>query len=133
PPLIAEKVFLSLYVISFPLGFLYFLGAVDPAKKPLALLSFGFVYNYLFMLGFFNFVFSVPLAFWTLGYFWKRRSHLTRGNVVVLNLMLLLVYVAHLISYVVVVGAIGFLAAVQFQKDRLGGRDGVEGPSKKNL
>jgi len=40
PPLFAEKIFLSLYVIVFPLAFIYFLGAINPAKKPLGLFSF---------------------------------------------------------------------------------------------
>ena len=83
PPLTAEKILLSLYVIGFPLAFIYFIGAVDPAKKPLGLLSFAFIYNYLFMMGFDNFVFSIPLAFWALGYFWKRRFRLTFGLVLV--------------------------------------------------
>ena len=114
PPLTAEKILLSLYVIGFPLAFIYFIGAVDPAKKPLGLLSFAFIYNYLFMMGFDNFVFSIPLAFWALGYFWKRRTRLTFGQAVVLNLLLLLVYFGHMITYLVVVGSIAFVAVIHF-------------------
>ncbi len=114
PPLAAEKILLSLYVIGFPLAFIYFIGAVDPAKKPLGLLSFAFIYNYLFMMGFYNFVFSIPLAFWALGYFWKRRMRLTLGQVIVLNLLLLLVYFGHMITYLVVLGSIAFVAVVHF-------------------
>lgn len=114
PPLTAEKILLSLYVIGFPLAFIYFVGAVDLAKKPLGLFSFAFIYNYLFMMGFDNFVFSIPLAFWTLGYFWKHRFRLTFGRAVVLNLLLLLVYFGHMITYLVVLGSIAFVAVVYF-------------------
>ncbi len=114
PPLTAEKILLSLYVAGFPLAFIYFMGAVDPAKKPLGLLSFAFIYNYLFMMGFENFVFSIPLAFWALGYFWKRRTRLTFGQALVLNLLLLLVYFGHMITYLVVLGSIAFVAVIHF-------------------
>jgi hypothetical protein len=113
-PLTAEKILLSLYVIGFPLAFIYFIGAVDPAKKPLGLFSFAFIYNYLFMMGFDNFVFSIPLAFWALGYFWKRRFRLTFGQAVVLNLLLLLVYFGHMITYLVALGSIAFVAVIYF-------------------
>jgi len=114
PPLVAEKILLSLYVIGFPLAFIYFLGAVDPAKKPLVLVSFAFIYNYLFMMGFYNFVFSIPLAFCTLGYFWKHRFRLTFGQAVVLNLLLLMVYFGHMITYLVTLGSIAFIAVIHF-------------------
>ena len=113
-PLAAEKILLSLYVIGFPLAFIYFVGAVDPAKKALGLFSFAFIYNYMFMMGFDNFVFSIPLAFWALGYFWKRRFRLTIGQAVVLNLLLLLVYFGHMITYLVVLGSIAFIAVIYF-------------------
>ena len=114
PPLVAEKILLSLYVIGFPLAFIYFLDAVNPAKKPLGLFSFAFIYNYLFMMGFYNFVFSIPLAFCTLGYFWKRRFRLRFSQAVVLNLLLLMVYFGHMITYLVALGSIAFIAVIHF-------------------
>jgi hypothetical protein len=114
PPLFAEKILLSLYVILFPLAFMYFLGAVNPSKKPLVLVSFAFIYNYLFMMGFDNFVFSIPFAFLALGYFWRRRYRLTLRQAVVLNLLLLLVYFGHMITYLVALGSIAFIAVVYF-------------------
>ena len=114
PPLASEKILLSLYVIGFPLAFIYFLGAVDPSKKSLGLISFVFIYSYSFMMGFFSFVFSIPLAFLALGYFWKHRSRLNFGQVIVLNLLLFMVYFGHLIPYLVTVGSIAFIAGIHF-------------------
>ncbi len=45
PPLIVEKVFLSLYVILFPLAIRYFLNAVQSGRDSLVILSFTFIYN----------------------------------------------------------------------------------------
>jgi hypothetical protein len=114
PPLVAEKILLSLYVISFPLAFIYFLGAINPAKKPLGLFSFVFIYSYPFMMGFFSFVFSIPLAFWAFGYFWNHRSRLNFRHIVFLNLLLFLIYFGHLVVYLVVVGSIALVAGIQF-------------------
>ncbi len=113
-PLIAEKILVSLYIIGFPLSFIYFLGAVNPANRSLGLFSFVFIYNYLFMMGFYNFVFSIPLAFWTLGYFWKHRRHFTFGQASILNFLLLIIYFGHIVIYLVVLGSIAFIAAIQF-------------------
>jgi hypothetical protein len=114
PPLVSEKILISQYVISFPLAFIYLLGAVAPSKKSLGLFGFVFIYSYSFMMGFFSFVFSIPLAFLALGYFWNHRSRLNFGQVIVLNLLLFLVYFGHLIPYLVTVGSIAFIAIIHF-------------------
>ena len=74
PPLIAEKIFLSLYVILFPLAIYYFLNAVQRGRYALVILSFTFIYNYLFLMGFYNFAVSVPLFLLALGYWWKHKD-----------------------------------------------------------
>ena len=118
PPLTSEKILLSLYVIAFPLAFIAFLAAINPAKKPLGLLSFVFIYNYLFMMGFYNFVFSIPLLFATLAYFWKKRGRLTLLQAVVLNLLLLLTFFGHMITYLIALGSVAFIALITFISQR---------------
>ena len=76
PPLIAEKIFLSLYVILFPLAIYYFLNAVERDRHALVILSFTFIYNYLLLMGFYNFAVSVPLFFLALGYWWKHKDEM---------------------------------------------------------
>ena len=80
PALIAEKIFLSLYVILFPLAIYYFLNAVQRGRQALVILSFTFVYNYLFLMGFYNFAVSVPLFFLALGYWWKHKDDRRRSG-----------------------------------------------------
>ena len=90
PPLIAEKIFLSLYVILFPLAIYYFLNAVQRGRYALVILSFTFVYNYLFLMGFYNFAVSVPLFFLALGYWWKHKDAMNRNRIILLNLLIVI-------------------------------------------
>ncbi|MXV75568.1 hypothetical protein F4Z99_15010 [Candidatus Poribacteria bacterium] len=117
PALIAEKIFLSLYVILFPLAIYYFLNAVQHGRHTLVILSFTFVYNYLFLMGFYNFAISVPLFFLALGYWWKHKDDLNRNRIILLNLLIVITYFAHLISYAFILFSIALLALLHFKRD----------------
>lgn len=124
PPLIAEKVFLSLYVILFPLAIRYFLNAAhgykpenltkEPGRHSLVILSFTFIYNYLLLMGFYNFAVSVPLFFLTLGYWYRHRDALNVKCAVLLNLLIVITYFAHLISYAFSLFSIALLSVLHF-------------------
>ena len=142
PPLIAEKVFLSLYVILFPLAIRYFLNAAhgdapenlrrdtprnvdakfaqpnhltkEPGQQSLVILSFTFIYNYLLLMGFYNFAVSVPLFFLTLGYWYRHRDALNVKRAVLLNLLIVITYFAHLISYAFILFSIALLSVLHF-------------------
>ena len=117
PPLIAEKIFLSLYVILFPLAIHYFLNAVRRGRYPLVILSFTFIYNYLFLMGFYNFAVSVPLFFLALGYWWKHKDEMDKARIILLNLLIIITYFAHLISYAFILFSIALLALFYFRRD----------------
>ena len=117
PPLVAEKIFLSLYVILFPLAIRYFLGAVQRRRHPLVILSFTFIYNYLFLMGFYNFAVSVPLFFLALGYWWKYKDEMNRTRIILLNSLVVITYFAHLISYVFILFSITLLALFHFRRN----------------
>ena len=117
PPLIAEKVFLTLYVILFPLAIRYFVNAVQPGRDSLVVLSFTFIYNYLLLMGFYNFAVSVPLFFLALGYWWKHRDALCKTRIVLLNLLIITTYFAHLISYAFILFSIALLAVIHFRRN----------------
>ncbi len=116
-PLVAEKIFLSLYVILFPLAIRYFLDAVQQGRHPLVILSFTFIYNYLFLMGFYNFAISVPLFFLALGYWWKYKDEMRRTRIILLNLLVVITYFSHLISYAFILFSIAFLALFHFRRD----------------
>ena len=118
PPLIAEKIFLSLYVILFPTRNLLFpQRRTTRGRHAFVILSFTFVYNYLFLMGFYNFAVSVPLFFLALGYWWKHKDEMDRNRIILLNLLIIITYFAHLISYAFILFSIALLALLHFRRD----------------
>ena len=109
PPLIAEKLLLSGYVILLPLGARYALRALDPESEFLALLAFPFVYNYLLSMGFYNFVYSLPIFFFVVGRWLKDRGMLTPAAVARLAVLNLVLFFSHLVSLVMALGLIALL------------------------
>ncbi len=101
PVLIAEKLFLSLYVLLFVGCVGYFVRAFQPRASPLVLFFPGacFVYNFFFFMGFYNFVLSVSLFFGMVGYWWKHRYRLTLPRLLWLYALISLTYFTHLFSY----------------------------------
>lgn len=111
PPLIAEKILLTGYVLLFVGSILYFLGSVDRRNKSYVLLAFPFIYNYLLHMGFYNFSFSFPLMFLTIGWWFRRRDGLGMRGVLWLNLLLIWLYFCHIVSQLLAIGSILLLAA----------------------
>jgi len=111
PPLIAEKMLLTIYIVLFVASILYFLKSVGKEKMFFSLLAFPFIYNYLLHMGFYNFAFSFPLMFLTIGYWWKRRDRWLDWKLLVgLNLLLILLYFCHMVSQLLAIIAILLLA-----------------------
>jgi hypothetical protein len=110
PLLLVEKVFLSGYAILLPLSVRYAANAVRPGSGFLAVLVFPFLYGFLFHFGFYYFVYSLPLFFFTLGHWWKHREGFTLGQTVSLSLLALALAFTHLYSLVMASLAIGVLA-----------------------
>jgi len=112
PPIIAEKMLLTIYIVFFVMSIIYLLNSVDKEKKFLSLLAFPFIYNYLFHMGFYNFVFSLPLMFIIIGYWWRNRDNCLYWKcIVTLNLLLILLYFCHLVSQLLAISSILILAA----------------------
>ena len=115
-PLTAEKIFLTIYVVVFVLSILYFLESVDKESSFFTLFAFPFIYNFLLHMGFYNFVFSVPLMFLAIGYWWRRRSkRLDWGLFAGLNLLLVFLFFCHLVSQLLAITSILFLAAMHYR------------------
>jgi len=89
------------------------LDAIRPGKTLMTLASFGLVYNYLLLMGFYNFVFSLPLVFITLGYWWKHRTALGWREIIITSLLCALIWFGHIIDYAIALFAIGLLALLQ--------------------
>ncbi len=99
----AETVLLAAYVLLLPLSMRYALKAINPGASFLSLLSFPFLFNFMFQMGFFNFCFSLAAFFFTVGYWLKHQEEMTPLRTVWLAVLVLWVYFCHPVTLVVTV------------------------------
>jgi hypothetical protein len=116
PPLIAEKLLISIYIILFPLSLFYLINAVNRGNISFGILGFLFIYNYIFLMGFYNFVISMPLYFFAMGYWWKNRNSLSYRNIIILNILICVIFFCHLVSYTLTLISIFVLSLVYYRK-----------------
>lgn len=110
PPTLAEKLFLSAYVILFPLAVRYALGGMQvKGATRLAILTFPVIYTFVLYKGFYNFCASLPLYFFLLGYWLRNRDALTPAAILALAALSFLLYAAHVVAWVMGALALGLL------------------------
>ncbi len=109
PILTAEKIFLSGYIILLPLSIRYALRGIRPDSGFLAFLMFPFIFNYPLHMGFYSFSYSLPVFFFLVGYWIRRREQLTLPETVRLAFLSLLLYFCHIVSLVMAYVGIGLL------------------------
>ena len=113
PPVIAEKVFLSIAIGMIPISFFYFFNAVhkdQEGKFVYAWLGFPFAYNYLLYMGFYNFTLSISCFFFGFGFWWRHKDDMQVRHLAWLYILLLLTYLSHIASYGLIVLAISIAA-----------------------
>ena len=108
PPLICEKIVLTLCIGLLPLSLFYFINGIAKKNMVFGLLGFMFAYNYLLHMGFYNFVLSMSLFFFTFGYWWRVKDEIRLTNIVVIYILLLVTYLTHYHSYAVLVMSLTF-------------------------
>lgn len=109
PPLIAEKILLTGYIVLMAVGMLYLLNAVDDERKPLVFIGFPFIYNYLLLMGFYNFSLGMGMFMLVIGYCWKHFDTFGLRNTIVLGVLLLMLYFCHLVPLVLAVFSIAVI------------------------
>ena len=110
PPIMCEKIVLTLCIGLLPLSLFYFLKGVKKENSVLGLVGFIFAYNYLLHMGFYNFVLSMSMFFFTLGYWWRIKHKLHWKNIILLYLLLILTYFTHYHSYALLLISLTFLS-----------------------
>jgi hypothetical protein len=105
PPLVAEKVLVSIYVIGLAASVAYFLAPFG-ALGPTAALGFLLVFNRCFFLGFYNYVLSLIPLFFALGLFVRQADRPWRTSRMGLGLLLVAAYFTHLAGAVLAVVAL---------------------------
>jgi hypothetical protein len=109
PPVVAEKLLLSAYVLLLLLAFWYLAGAAGPERRIYAFFGFPFVFNATLLLGFYNFCLSVALFMLVIGAWWRHWQRPDLRFAWRFGGLLLLCYFAHLLSFLMALGAIAVL------------------------
>ena len=108
PPLLAEKILLSGYVVLLPLALRYAVRAAAPEASVLSFLAFPMIYHAPLHLGFYNFTFGMAFFLFSFG-FWVRHSEKAGPGVFLGHLFLsLLAYFTHMFSLAISCAAIAF-------------------------
>jgi hypothetical protein len=110
PPLIAEKLFLTLLLAIFYFGAWRFATATDPARDVYAFLVFPLTYTQTFMAGYYNFSLSIGLFLLLLAFWWKHQEDRSLRILVAEAALLVLLYFTHPQATVLAIGAIGLLS-----------------------
>jgi hypothetical protein len=98
PARAAEKVFVTLVLVLLPLAVRYAACAVRRSGGWAAALAVPLSLNWLLHQGFYNFLISVVIFFFLLGYWLRRREGMTARRAVVLGVLGVLLYAGHLLS-----------------------------------
>ncbi len=109
PPLVAEKLFLSFYILSFVFAYYRLARAAGVRTYAPAVAALPFSVALPFQMGFFNYSLGVAVMLGALAYFWRRRDRLGVKAVVVLNLFAAAAYFCHLLAALLLLGSIYLL------------------------
>lgn len=105
----AEKVLVSGYVALFFLSFRYFLRGVSGAADIFSAFAGVAALNLFFYKGFWNFLYSVGLAFWLLGYVTRRAGPWRPAQLALLTAGGLALYLSHVVSWILCLTAVAVL------------------------
>jgi hypothetical protein len=97
----AEKILLSLYIISLPLSIRYAVCAINPKNSYLAFLSLPMLYNTSLNFGFYNFILSLPFMFCSIGYWSKHNNSFNYSNALKISMLILITYLFHPLSFAI--------------------------------
>ncbi|HWB62760.1 MAG TPA: hypothetical protein VG603_04555 [Chitinophagales bacterium] len=110
PPVLSEKILVSLYLLCFLFFSRLLITQLNPQNKLLAFLPFLFVYHHVFQMGFYNFSYSLAFMVFAWWFFFRYSGRISTFLFVpVLSLILLITYLAHPIGYLLACGSIGLV------------------------
>lgn len=110
PPLVAEKLLVSLYLLGFAFSYRYFLRSLGQSSVWVALAGFLLAFNRCFWMGFYNYVLSLPLYFLILGYLLRRRTDFHVRHAAILGVLFLLIFFTHLFGFILAAGSCLWIA-----------------------
>jgi hypothetical protein len=106
PPLVAEKLLASLYIMGISYAYWYYLRSFGLRGLLPPSLGLLFLYNRCFLTGFYNFSLSLILFWATLGLAIRRREALSRIDTLLFGALFLLGFFTHVFGYLLMLGAV---------------------------
>ncbi len=116
PSYLAEKIVILLYVFSMPIAFRALIKKLAPENIYASYFGFPLIYTLLFYLGFYNFCLSISLLLFMIYYRYERTK--TVWSKINFTLLLLLLYFAHLFSFLLFIAIDLYFYCIDFKKSR---------------
>ncbi len=95
PPLIAEKIMLSIFLVGFVLAMRWAMSAVRPGGGWLAIAAFPMAANFYFYEGLYSFYLGIIVYLFVIGFWFRERRRPTRLKTALLSGLLVLLYFSH--------------------------------------
>ena len=100
PPLIVEKIFISIYTVLMGISLPLLMRTFNRPVLPLAYLIFPVIFNFTLLMGFFSYVIAVPLFILAFSLGWEIRNRSIYCRFACLNLAGLTLFYFHLIPFI---------------------------------
>lgn len=98
PLLVAEKVFLTIYIVLFAYSFLLVLKSISKSNLFLSFFVFFFIYNLMMFFGFYQYLLSIPVFFLVLKFYIRNQTLNSIRQIVLMNLLLFLLFFCHIMA-----------------------------------
>ncbi len=106
-PLLAEKLFVCLILVSFACGFRYLALSIGPNGPLFSIFALCLLLNWSLAMGFENYLFSLSMAFWALGLWMHTRRNSSVGLRISFLLILYVMALTHPVPVAIVLGFAG--------------------------
>jgi hypothetical protein len=114
PDFLAEKIFVSAYIILFAVGLRWLLKTINKENAFLVLLGFSFVFHHTFQMGFFNYSFSFVFFFFSVGYWLSQNSNFTIPKILILSIINTVLFFVHPVGWILSALTIGLIILFEF-------------------
>ncbi len=122
PPLVAGRVFTASCALLFAAGFSYMARSLQGRPTVLGVLGFPWAFGFFLYKGYLSYVFSVAVAFFAIGLLHRKTGGGVRApgwsGSIALGALAVLLFLSHLVGWVVFVGVAGLYALSLLRSDR---------------
>ena len=117
PAWLAEKLLLITYVSSLAFSFRLLVLQINNNVGFGTFLIFPFLYTFIFYLGFYNFLLSLPLIFFICWYWNRNVADLSAHKFIVMAILFLVIYFSHLLSFAIAVLCVCTMVLFHYKKN----------------